>query len=156
MAKEAILGAEYSGHMFFADKYFGYDDGVYAACRTLEIMDKTGSKLSELMSDFPERSSSPEIKLECPEESKFGIVEKLKEYFSSGHKFKKVITIDGVRVEISNTGWFLIRPSNTSSYLSVRLEGKDIKELKFIAKEVLLLLSQYPEVKADELKKFIG
>jgi phosphomannomutase len=83
-------------------------------------------------------------------------VEKLKDYLAGGHKFKKVITIDGVRVEISDTGWFLIRPSNTSSYLSVRFEGKDIKELKFLAKEILLLLSQYPEVKLDELKKFVG
>jgi len=153
---DAILGAEYSGHVFFADRYFGYDDGIYAACRTLEIMEKTGLKLSELMSSFPQRPSSPEMKLKCPDEDKFEVMDKLKEFFENGHKFKKVITIDGVRVEISDTGWFLVRPSNTSPYLSVRFEGKDEKELKFVAKELLLLLSQYPQVQLDELKKFVG
>ncbi len=153
---DAVLGAEYSGHIFFADRYFGYDDGIYAACRTLEILDKTGSKLSELMASFPQRPGSPEIKLACPEEDKFDIVEKFKGFLENGHKFKKVITLDGVRVEVSDTGWFLVRPSNTSSYLSVRFEGKDERELKFVGKELLLLLSQYPQIHLDELKKFVG
>jgi phosphomannomutase/phosphoglucomutase len=152
----AVLGAEYSGHVFFADKYFGYDDGIYAACRTLEILDKTGQKLSDLMDIFPQRLSSPEIKLECSDENKFEVVEKLKSFFQSSGKFKKIITIDGVRVEVSDTGWFLIRTSNTSPYLSIRFEGKDEKELKFLANEVYLSLSQFPEVKLDLLKKLIG
>ena len=153
---EAVLGAEYSGHVFFSDRYFGYDDGIYAACRTLEIMDKTDQKLSVLMDIFPQRLSSPEIKLECSDENKFEVVEKLKTFFQSSGKFKKIITIDGVRVEVSDTGWFLIRPSNTSPYLSIRFEGKDEKEVKFLANQVLLSLSQYPEVKLDLLKKLIG
>jgi phosphomannomutase/phosphoglucomutase len=153
---DAILGAEYSGHVFFADRYFGYDDGIYAACRTLEIMEKTGLKLSELMSSFPPRPGSPEMKLKCLDEDKFNVVEKLKAFLENGHKFKKVITIDGVRVEISDTGWFLVRPSNTSAYLSVRFEGKDERELKFVVRELLLLLSQYPEVELNDLKKFVG
>jgi phosphomannomutase len=143
-------------HVFFADKYFGYDDGIYAACRTLEILDKTGQKLSDLMDIFPQRLSSPEIKLECSDENKFEVVEKLKSFFQSSGKFKKIITIDGVRVEVSDTGWFLIRTSNTSPYLSIRFEGKDEKELKFLANEVYLSLSQFPEVKLDLLKKLIG
>lgn len=153
---EAILGAEYSGHVFFADKYFGYDDGIYAACRTLEILDSNELKLSEMMDNYPKRLSSPEMKLSCADEKKFEIVEKLKANFEHGHKIKKIITMDGLRVEISETGWFLVRASNTSPYLSVRFEAGDENELKFIAKELLVLLSPYTEVKIEQLKNFVG
>jgi len=129
---------------------------MYAACRTLEILDKTGSKLSDLMSKYPLRMSSPELKLECPDERKFVVVEELKEHLSHGHKFKRIIAIDGVRVEISDTGWFLIRASNTSPYISVRFEAKDAKELKFIAKEIVMLLAPYEDVDSDPLRKFLG
>lgn len=152
----AVVGAEYSGHVFFADKYYGYDDGMYAACRTLEILDKTGSKLSELMSKYPLRMNSPELKLACSDERKFVVVEELKGFLSRGHKFKRIITIDGVRVEVSDTGWFLIRASNTSPYISVRFEAKDSKELKFIAKEIVMLLAPYEDVDIGALRKFLG
>jgi phosphomannomutase / phosphoglucomutase len=153
---KAVLGAEYSGHVFFADKYFGYDDGIYAACRTLEIMDNTGMSLSALMSKYPIRVSSPELKLECSDERKFAVVERLKELLSGNDKFKNLITIDGVRVNISGTGWFLIRASNTSPYLSVRFEAKDTKESLFIGKELLLLLSSFEEINLSPIRKFLG
>jgi phosphomannomutase/phosphoglucomutase len=153
---EAVLGAEYSGHIFFADKYFGYDDGIYAACRTLEILDSTGLALGDLMSGYPLRESSPELKLSCPDERKSAVVEELKKLLLQDHKFKQLITVDGIRVEISRTGWFLIRSSNTSPYLSVRFEAKNHGELKFIAKELMLLLTPYEEVNLDPLREFLG
>lgn len=126
--KEAVLGAEFSGHVYFSDNYFGYDDGIYASCRVLEILENTKKPLSELMSKFPERSSTREIKVPCDDADKFQVINMVKLYLMNNVKYKKIIDIDGVRAQITDTGWFLVRASNTTPNISIRAEGKDEKE----------------------------
>lgn len=141
--KKADFGGELSGHTYFGDEYFGYDDGIYAACRVLRIMDETKKSLSELMSEFPNPVNTPEIKVKCPDNKKFDVIEKITQQIRSENqktqKFINIIDIDGVRVKVSDTGWFLIRASNTSPYLSVRAEGKDNTEVE----QLLDIVSKY-------------
>ncbi|MGB9713135.1 MAG: phosphomannomutase/phosphoglucomutase [Dissulfurimicrobium sp.] len=126
MADEgALLAGEMSGHIFFADRYFGYDDGVYASLRLAEIMASDERPLSYLFKDLPEIYSTPEIRIECPDERKFAIVERAKGWFSA--RFK-TIDIDGVRV-IFDDGWGLIRASNTQPVLVLRFEASSEKRL---------------------------
>ena len=122
----AALGGEMSGHIFFADRYFGYDDAIYASCRFIEILKKSGKKISELLSDLPVTFSTPEIRKECSEEKKFGIVEKAKERFARDHE---IIDVDGVRILFGDGAWGLIRASNTQPVLVMRFEAKTQKRL---------------------------
>ncbi len=129
----AVLAGEMSGHMFFADRYFGYDDAIYAACRLVEILKKRKAEnphatLRQMISDLPITFNTPEIRVDCPDNIKFTVVEKVKDIFqnSSGLPFKpdEVITIDGVRA-VFNEGWGLIRASNTQPVLVMRFEARD-------------------------------
>ncbi|MGE4518888.1 MAG: phosphomannomutase/phosphoglucomutase [Desulfobacteraceae bacterium] len=115
----ALLAGEMSGHIFFADRYFGHDDGIYAACRMLEIMDKTGKSPSQLIDDVPKTFSTPEIRMECPEDKKPSIVSEMTEIFK---RTNKVIDIDGARI-LYDDGWGLIRSSNTQPVLVLRFES---------------------------------
>jgi phosphomannomutase/phosphoglucomutase len=117
--EKAELAGEMSGHMFFADRYFGYDDAIYATCRLLEILSSTGKKISELLSDVPKTYTTPEIRVECPDEIKFDVVRKATEYF---RKRYDIIDIDGVRV-LFDDGWGLVRASNTQPVLVLRFEA---------------------------------
>jgi len=117
---DAALGGEMSGHIFFADRYFGFDDGIYAACRMLEVVAKAGRPLSELLADLPTAVNTPEIRVECPDDVKFSIAEKAKERFrAEGYD---IIDVDGVRVRFPE-GWGLIRASNTQPVLVMRFEA---------------------------------
>jgi phosphomannomutase/phosphoglucomutase len=118
-AENADLAGEMSGHMFFSDRYFGYDDAVYAACRLLEILAATGKTIPELLTGVPETFSTPEIRVECPDKIKFDVVAKVTEYF---RQREKVIDIDGVRV-LFDDGWGLVRASNTQPALVLRFEA---------------------------------
>jgi phosphomannomutase / phosphoglucomutase len=142
----ALLGVELSGHVFFKDDYLGYDDGIYATCRLLKIMDESGEKLSKLMSEFPTRISTPEIKVDCADEKKFKVVEKVVALVKADKKYLNVDTTDGARVKVTSTAWFLIRASNTSPYLSIRAEGKDQKEVDRVLQEIARLLSNFKDV----------
>ena len=122
----AALAGEMSGHMFFADRYFGYDDGIYASCRLLEILDKSGKTIAELLDGIPATVVTPEIRVDCPDEVKFSLVEKVKEYF---HRRYPLIDVDGVRVLFDN-GWGLVRASNTQPALVLRFEAETEKQLK--------------------------
>ena len=124
----AVLGAEFSGHVYFSDDYFGYDDGIYASCRVLKILQESGQSLSELMAKYPQKASTEEIKVNCPDKDKFKVINVVKIFLMNEVVYKKIIDIDGVRANITDTGWFLIRASNTSPYLSIRAEGKDEAE----------------------------
>ncbi len=124
----AVLAGEMSGHIFFGDKFFGYDDAVYAALRLLEIISKTGEKVSQLLDGIPPAFATPEIRVECPDEIKFDLVEKVKEEFKKEYK---VIDIDGVRIEFPD-GWGLIRPSNTQPALVLRFEARTKERLEEI------------------------
>ncbi len=121
MKKEkALLAGEMSGHLFFADKYFGYDDAIYASLRLLEVIKNAGEPYStkSLLQDAPFMTSTPEIRFDCPDEIKFKIVEKAQSAFN---EFPSV-TIDGIRIKFDN-GWALIRASNTQPVLVLRFEA---------------------------------
>jgi phosphomannomutase/phosphoglucomutase len=124
----AALAGEMSGHIFFADRYFGYDDALYAGLRLLEIISKTGKKVSELSEGVPPAFSTPEIRVDCPDEVKFQVVERVKEELKKEHE---VIDIDGVRVEFPD-GWGLIRASNTQPALVLRFEAETKERLREI------------------------
>src|SRR5579885_436914 len=119
--EHAELAGEMSGHMFFADRYFGYDDALYAACRLMEIVAKSGKPLSAQVKDLPKTVSTPEIRVDCPDSEKFAIVARVAEKFRETHK---VIDVDGVRV-LFDRGWGLLRASNTQPVLVMRFEATD-------------------------------
>jgi phosphomannomutase/phosphoglucomutase len=134
--EKAELAGEMSGHMFFADRYFGYDDAIYASCRLLEILASTGKTISELLSDVPETFTTPEIRVECPDEKKFDVVKKVTEYFRERYN---VIDIDGVRV-LFDDGWGLVRASNTQPVLVLRFEAMTesrLSEIRNLVESVL-------------------
>jgi phosphomannomutase/phosphoglucomutase len=122
----ALLAGEMSGHMFFKERYFGYDDAIYASLRLLEILAKSSQPLSGLLADLPKSVSTPEIRVDCPDDKKFAIAEKAKEYF---RKHYDIIDVDGVRVQFPE-GWGLIRASNTQPALVLRFEAKSDEKLK--------------------------
>ncbi|MEE9591424.1 MAG: phosphomannomutase/phosphoglucomutase, partial [Thermodesulfobacteriota bacterium] len=135
----AILAGEMSGHIFFADRYFGYDDAIYATCRLLEIMSKGRSRmqrggLSALLTDIPKTVSTPEIRIDCSDEEKFEVVERLSGMIKTGEEdlsIRDVIRIDGLRV-VFEEGWALIRASNTQPVLVMRFEASTEGALKRI------------------------
>jgi phosphomannomutase/phosphoglucomutase len=122
----ALLAGEMSGHMFFKERYFGYDDAVYASLRLLEILANSDQPLSALLADLPAAVSTPEIRVDCPDETKFAIAEKAKEYF---RKRYDIIDVDGVRVKFPE-GWGLIRASNTQPALVLRFEARSAEKLR--------------------------
>jgi phosphomannomutase/phosphoglucomutase len=125
---KALLAGEMSGHMFFADRYYGYDDAIYASCRLLEILSKTGKSLAELLADVPRSHTTPEIRVECPDAEKFGLVERLKEEFRAQYT---IIDVDGVRI-VFDDGWGLVRASNTQPALVLRFEARSRDRLDAI------------------------
>jgi phosphomannomutase/phosphoglucomutase len=124
----AALAGEMSGHMFFADRYYGFDDAIYASFRLLEIIDGHGGGLGSLIADLPVTAATPEIRVECSDERKFEVVRKAGEYFRANHE---VIDIDGVRVRFPG-GWGLVRASNTQPALVLRFEARDEATLREI------------------------
>ncbi len=126
----ALLAGEMSGHIFFKDRYFGYDDGVYAALRFCEILSKETRPASRLLEDVPTTYSTPEIRVECPDEIKFKLVSRLVEYFKKETDFE-VVDIDGARV-IFPDGWGLVRASNTQPVLVLRFEATSPQRLEEI------------------------
>jgi len=123
--EKALLAGEMSGHMFFADRYFGYDDAIYASLRLLEILSESGQKISELLDDVPPSISTPEIRIPCPDPIKFHVVKDIKEYFRHNHR---IIDIDGVRIPFED-GWGLVRASNTQPVLVLRFEASNEERL---------------------------
>ncbi|MBN1662887.1 MAG: phosphomannomutase/phosphoglucomutase [Deltaproteobacteria bacterium] len=136
--EHALLAGEMSGHIFFADRYFGYDDAIYASLRLLEILSFTGKKISELIADIPKTFTTPEIRVDCPDHIKFKIVDELKGYFK---KTRRIIDIDGVRIPYAD-GWGLIRSSNTQPVLVLRFEALTEERLKEIRREIESVLNE--------------
>jgi len=124
----AALAGEMSGHMFFADRYFGFDDATYAACRLLEILATTGQTISDLLADVPETFTTPEIRVDCPDNLKFDVVRQVADVFRKGYR---IIDIDGVRV-LFDDGWGLVRASNTQPALVLRFEAATPERLEEI------------------------
>ncbi len=142
----ALLAGEFSGHIFIGDSYFGYDDAIYTAIRIVEILKKTGKDIHELLEDVPKMFSTPEIRIECPEERKNEavriIVAKFRNYQENGGSpcpFREINTLDGVRV-IFEKGWALVRVSNTQPVIVMRIEA-----------DTEFLLNQYRSFVEQEL-----
>jgi phosphomannomutase/phosphoglucomutase len=128
----APLAGEMSGHMFFAEGYYGFDDALYGAARILRIVAASGTSLHEMLADVPRFVSTPEIRVDCPDDLKFGIVAKATEHFKAEHK---VIDVDGVRVLFPD-GWGLIRASNTGPLIVMRFEARTDAHLAAIRDEM--------------------
>lgn len=143
--EKALLAGEMSGHMFFKDNYLGFDDALFASLRLLEILSKNKAKFSQLVDEIPNYYSTPEIRIDCPEEEKFKVVDQLKEYFKKKYK---TIDIDGVRILFEN-GWGLIRASNTQPILVLRFEAKTEQALQEIKNEIKKKLEEYPFITAE-------
>lgn len=122
----ALLGGEMSGHLFFADRYFGFDDAIYAGARMIEILARSGVPLSESLSDLPHAVYTPEIRLDCPDAIKFKLAERARDRFRE--KGCDIIDVDGVRVRFEN-GWGLVRASNTQPVLVLRFEADNEENL---------------------------
>ena len=116
----AALAGEMSGHVFFKDRYFGFDDGIYSSCRLLEILSSTGKRIPELLDGVPHTHTTPEIRIDCPDEIKFEVIERAKREFKE--KNLNVIDIDGARITFPD-GWGLVRASNTQPALVLRYEA---------------------------------
>ena len=123
---QALLAGEMSGHICFKDRYFGYDDAIYASLRLAEIIAVSGEPLSRLLADLPPTVSTPEIRVDCPDSRKFAIAERATEYF---RKYYEVIDVDGVRVRFPE-GWGLVRASNTQPALVLRFEARSEAKLQ--------------------------
>jgi len=138
----AEIAGEMSGHMFFADGYYGYDDAIYASLRLMKLVADSGKALSELAATVPSYFSTPEIRVDCPDELKFQVVKSLQDYF---RKEYDVIVIDGVRAVFSD-GWGLVRASNTQPVLVLRFEAKTQERLNAIRDIFYTQLKRFPEV----------
>ncbi|MBD3224582.1 MAG: phosphomannomutase [Caldithrix sp.] len=137
---QAPLAGEMSGHLFFADRYYGYDDAIYASARLAELVAGSGQAISQLLQGTPQYYSTPEIRAEVQDDkTKFKMAEQAKQYFS---KHYEVIDVDGVRIQFGD-GWGLVRASNTQPVLVLRFEAQSKKRLAEIKKLVVDQLKQY-------------
>ena len=128
----APIAGEMSGHMFFAEGYYGFDDALYGAARLLRIIADAGRSIHEMLADVPRFVSTPELRVPCPDDKKFALVEEAKKHFAAIHK---VIDVDGVRV-LFGDGWGLIRASNTQPVLVMRFEARTQEHLDAIKSEM--------------------
>ena len=136
--ENAALAGEMSGHMFFKDRYLGFDDALYATCRLLEIMADTGKGVDELIQDLPKTFTTPELRVECPDEIKFKAVDKIVAHFKAK---QDIIDIDGLRA-LYDDGWGLVRASNTQPALVLRFEALSEKRLHEIQNEIESVLKE--------------
>jgi phosphomannomutase / phosphoglucomutase len=128
----APVGGEMSGHMFFSEGFYGFDDALYGAARLLKIVADSGAKLEDLLADVPRFVSTPEIRIDCPDDRKFGIVREAGKYFGARYD---VISVDGARV-LFGDGWGLIRASNTQPIIVMRFEARTREQLDRIQSEM--------------------
>ena len=140
------FGGEMSGHIFFADDYYGYDDALYVAARLVQLLSRTNKKLSQLKSIIPTYYSTPELRLEAEnDQKKFEITEKAVEYFTENYD---CITIDGVRIQFED-GWGLVRSSNTQPVIVCRFEAKTVGRCDEIKKLIIDKINEFGELKLD-------
>jgi phosphomannomutase/phosphoglucomutase len=142
--EHALLAGEMSGHIFFAHRWFGFDDGIYSSARLLELLSRTDLPLSSLLADVPETHASPEIRVACAEDKKFEVVRRAQEWFAARYPSS---TVDGVRVTFPD-GWGLVRASNTQPLLILRFEATSRPGLDRIGRLVT--------GKVEELKRQVG
>ncbi|MBI5837226.1 MAG: phosphomannomutase/phosphoglucomutase [Candidatus Eisenbacteria bacterium] len=135
----APIAGEMSGHMFFAENFYGFDDAIYASLLLLQILDRRGKKLSELAAEMPQYVSTPETRLDTTDADKFRIVAAVRDHFKKTHD---VLDIDGARIRFGD-GWGLVRASNTQPVLVVRFEAKTQERLDSIKSEVMAKLAEF-------------
>ncbi len=143
--EHAELAGEMSGHMFFADRYYGYDDALYAACRLIEIVAKAGKPLSAQLEGIPNLVSTPELRVDCPDDRKFPVVKRTAELVAKTHT---VVDVDGVRVPFEEGCWGLVRASNTQPVLVMRFEAT--------SQALLEKYRAYLEGVVEQAKKEVG
>ena len=147
---KAPLAGEMSGHIFFADKYYGYDDAIYTAVRLLSILTNTKQSVADMQDAMPQMMNTPELRFDCSEDRKFKVIEEVKERLASETDIK-VHDMDGVRVE-TNDGWWLLRASNTQAVLVARCESSDalgLSRLKDKVREQLVASGIEPPADFD-------
>jgi phosphomannomutase/phosphoglucomutase len=133
----ALVAGEMSGHLFFADRYFGYDDAIYASLRLLEILARDPRSISEMLSDVPRTYSTPEIRADCPDSTKFRVVDAVRSHYRG--LGLPVVDIDGARISFgteSEPAWGLVRASNTGPVLVMRFEATTPERLDSIRADV--------------------
>ena len=139
----ALLGGEMSGHIFFNDKWYGFDDGPYAAVRAAEILAKSNRSISEIFKEFPESFCTPELNITVTDENKFEIIDR---FMANSNIDGDKILIDGLRVNFDD-GWGLLRASNTTPKLVLRFEGDTEESMNRIQNEFIAELSRIcPEI----------
>ncbi|MBU1867910.1 phosphomannomutase/phosphoglucomutase [Patescibacteria group bacterium] len=148
-----FLAGELSSHTFIKDNYYGFDDGLYAAARLIEILSKSDRTFSDHFKGVKETTHTQELKAPCPDEDKFRIVDQIKENFRQRWE---IIDIDGARVIFSPTAWALVRASNTSPSISLRFEASNQQELYEIVEIVKSRLSAYPVIDLSCLEELQG
>lgn len=146
----ALLAGEVSGHLFFAENYYGFDDAFFAALKTLSILAHSGKPLSEHFADLPKTHATPEIKVPCPDDRKFAVVEALREHFTEQYD---CITLDGVRILFDQTTWGIIRCSNTTPNITMRFEALTQEKLREVMDIVIKELGKHKEVDMSWFKK---
>lgn len=137
--EKAVLAGEMSGHMFFTENWYGFDDALLAAAKLIEIISKSGKKVSEIINEMPSYVSSPELRVDCEDKKKESVVKKMTEKYKE--KYPESVTIDGIRIKMEN-GWALVRKSNTQPKIILRFEAKNNEELD----KIMQLIK--PEVEA--------
>jgi phosphomannomutase / phosphoglucomutase len=137
----APLAGEISCHFMFKDRYFGYDDGIYAALRLLELLQQSGKTLQELLSVLPHKTASPAYRIPCAHESRMSILAALKETFEQRND-TELILIDGIRVQFPY-GWAIVRASNTEPVLCIRCEGNSEEALEHIKHDLASVLKEH-------------
>jgi phosphomannomutase/phosphoglucomutase len=140
------FGGEMSGHIFFADDYFGYDDATYVAARTVQMLSRVNKKLSDLVNNLPKYYSTPEMRMACEsDEEKFRIAEESADYFHTNYDCS---TVDGVRIKFGD-GWGLIRASNTQPVIVCRFEANTLERMEEIKGIVLNKLQSIGKVEIE-------
>ena len=128
----ARIAGEMSGHMFFSDDYYGFDDALYAACRLVDVVARSGGPLSLSLQGIPRFESTPEIRIDCPDDRKFDVVARAIQHFSGRYD---VLDVDGARLQLPDS-WALIRASNTQPVIVLRFEASSEEQLSALQDEI--------------------
>jgi len=143
-----LFAGEMSGHIFFADDYYGYDDAIYVSLRLAQMLSRTDKKLSDLVAEIPIYYSTPELRLECEnDKEKFIISKKSNDYFTKNYD---CIEIDGVRIKFDD-GWGLVRASNTQPVIVCRFEATSLARMKEIKSEIIGKLLKFGKISIGNL-----
>jgi phosphomannomutase len=138
-----LLGGEVSGHMFFAENYYGVDDGILAACKIVEIAARQAQPISALFASVPHLHATPELKAPCPDADKFRVIDALVRDLKQRYE---TIDIDGARVLFPEGGWGLVRASNTNPYLTLRFEAATERRIEEMKDVIYGALRRHPSV----------